>query len=989
MGIFRKRIPFVNLVVGLSLVFTVIGGSAAMALSGSEFKAGRIIDDGLFYNGTTMSATEIQNFVNAKVPSCDTWGQQMYNSTQTRAQYAASRGYSTPFTCLKDYRQDTGYKGGESGLCSAIEAKTNRSAAQIIDDVARACHISQKVIIVMLQKEQGLVTDDWPWSIQYRSAMGYGCPDTAACDSEYYGFFNQVYNAARQFQRYKADPNNWNHVPFMTNQILYQANAPSCGSRSTYIENYATAGLYNYTPYTPNSAALNNLYSTGDSCSAYGNRNFWRYYNDWFGSPYTDAYYASYVSQSNNPSLSPGESATAWITFKNMGISSWHSNTSTPVRLATQDPVNRSSKFYDPSWASSNRPTIKFETVYRSDGTAYSTTPTEVKPGESVRFQFKLTVPTQLSPGDYKEVFGIIVESGVGPITTSPTTPWVTVNVKKAIKAAHVTQSPYPTLRGGEKASSFITFKNTGNTTWHDNVSAGANNAKPVRLATMNPVNVSSVFGDEYWGSGRNRPTGVFSTVYKSDGNAYSTNPHAVKPGESAKFAFTLTAPDNPTPGQYTEYYSLIEEGGVGVINVPVTPWTTITVADAPAARPAAASVSENLVRTTKSVRTYTFKNTGTTTWNSSAQLKVVSGSSDGIRSTDWPSNEVAATLNEPSVSPGQTGSFTVTYNTTASAGSRSLEMAPAINGSSIAVSNFKVNLKIEEPRYAAKYHNQSFYPTMLQNSTQESFFRFKNIGNISWYDTTSSASAGFKPVVLASTTPINRVSKFNASFARSNRPTIEFSKVFESDGSTVASNQHAVEPGQIAEFKFTLTAPDSLTPGTYREYFQPIVEGGDPWDMQQIAWTDIKVVDSTNKARFYSQSSFPTISRGASANSFFSFKNIGNSDWYDAASAPRGIQPVTLASTNPINRLSIFREGFISPNRPSIEFSAVYESDGTTLASNQHVAKPGQIAKFNFTFKAPATMAPGTYREDFQPILEGGNPWSLEQVAWLYVTVN
>ncbi len=29
---------------------------------------------------------------------------------------------------------------------------------------------------------------------------------------------------------------------------------------------------------------MNNLYGTGDGCSAYGNRNFWRMYTDWFGS---------------------------------------------------------------------------------------------------------------------------------------------------------------------------------------------------------------------------------------------------------------------------------------------------------------------------------------------------------------------------------------------------------------------------------------------------------------------------------------------------------------------------------------------------------------------------------------------------------------------------------------------------------------------------------------------------------------------------------
>ena len=51
-----------------------------------------------------------------------------------------------------------------------------------------------------------------------------------------------------------------------------------------YIQNQATAGLYNYTPYRPNQAALDAGYGTGDSCSAYGNRNFWLYFTDWFGS---------------------------------------------------------------------------------------------------------------------------------------------------------------------------------------------------------------------------------------------------------------------------------------------------------------------------------------------------------------------------------------------------------------------------------------------------------------------------------------------------------------------------------------------------------------------------------------------------------------------------------------------------------------------------------------------------------------------------------
>lgn len=294
----------------------VLFGSTPLssALSGSDFKPGRIIDDSLFFNGDTMTASQIQSFLDSKVPNCDTDGSKNYsyhfranpfrlnNSddpivTTSRAIYGnryyqangGANGSRAPFTCINDYVQDTPFKAGESGLCAPITAKVKQTAAQIIDTVAKACSVSEKVLIVMLQKEQGLITDDWPWGVQYTKAMGYYCPDDPDrpgwCHPDYAGFFNQVYNAALQFQRYKASPNNWNHVPFTTNNILYQANRPSCGTRSVYIENYATAGLYNYTPYTPNTAALNNLYGTGDICSAYGNRNFWRYYNDWFGSP--------------------------------------------------------------------------------------------------------------------------------------------------------------------------------------------------------------------------------------------------------------------------------------------------------------------------------------------------------------------------------------------------------------------------------------------------------------------------------------------------------------------------------------------------------------------------------------------------------------------------------------------------------------------------------------------------------------------------------
>ncbi len=254
---------------------TIIPAKGALALSGSEFDPSNIISDTVFFNPDTMDSNQIQAFLNAKVPVCDTY-------------HASSGGNNPPFTCLKDYTQAVPNAGGDA-YCAYIGGNgTVYSAAQIIYIVSKSCGINPQVMIVLLQKEQALVTDTWPWNIQYRSATGYGCPDTAECDSTYYGYFNQVYNAARQFKRYVAQPQLFNYASGRNSFIPYQANRPDCGGTNVTIQNKATAALYNYTPYQPNPAALTNLYGTGNECSAYGNRNFWRMFNDWFGSTQGD-----------------------------------------------------------------------------------------------------------------------------------------------------------------------------------------------------------------------------------------------------------------------------------------------------------------------------------------------------------------------------------------------------------------------------------------------------------------------------------------------------------------------------------------------------------------------------------------------------------------------------------------------------------------------------------------------------------------------------
>ena len=259
----------------LALVLPIAIGAAVTvttepteAATGSSFDAGNIISDALFFDGNAMTAAQVQSFLDARVPVCDTW-------------HSGSGVNQPPFTCLKNFSQTHPVEPADA-YCAAVPAGTH-TAAEIIALVGKACGISQKVLLVLLEKEQSLVTDTWPWDRQYRAATGYGCPDTADCDSRYYGFFNQVVMSAWQFKYYAANPGRYAYKAGQWNNIYYHPDS-ACGTKSVYIQNAATAALYIYTPYTPNAAALANLYGTGDGCSSYGNRNFWRLYTDWFGS---------------------------------------------------------------------------------------------------------------------------------------------------------------------------------------------------------------------------------------------------------------------------------------------------------------------------------------------------------------------------------------------------------------------------------------------------------------------------------------------------------------------------------------------------------------------------------------------------------------------------------------------------------------------------------------------------------------------------------
>lgn len=259
------------------LVVKNMAFSSAIHPAYNGFDAGNIITDYVMSDYSSMSEGEIQAFLKSKNP-CN-------NTNVALASYYSSHTYHIEnghFVCMADERFD-----GES-------------AAHIIWQAAQDFRINPKVLIVLLEKEQGLVTDTWPnFDLQYRSATGYGCPDTAVCDSQYYGFRNQVRSAA-EFYRIILD-NGSRYYPLGENYIKYNPEG-ACGGSVVNIQNRATSALYQYTPYQPRPEVLNATPGTAIPCGAHGNSNFYYYYTQWFG----DTHYSVssvYLLETGNHSI--------------------------------------------------------------------------------------------------------------------------------------------------------------------------------------------------------------------------------------------------------------------------------------------------------------------------------------------------------------------------------------------------------------------------------------------------------------------------------------------------------------------------------------------------------------------------------------------------------------------------------------------------------------------------------------------------------------
>lgn len=230
-------------------------------LSFQGFKPGKLISDQQFFDADAMDEEGIEKFI-AK------WNRGCRNGVDD-------------VSCLADYVEDSRSYPPDKYCPGGFEGREGDTPAAIIYRVAQSCGVNPQVILTTLQKEQGLITSSGRNlnPTRYAIAMGFACPDEAKCDSHYFGLANQIYHGARQLKVYTVHPLDFGAKAHEENFVRYSPEV-SCGGANVYIENQATANLYNYTPYQPNHEALA---GKDGPCAAVGNLNFYAYFNAWFG----------------------------------------------------------------------------------------------------------------------------------------------------------------------------------------------------------------------------------------------------------------------------------------------------------------------------------------------------------------------------------------------------------------------------------------------------------------------------------------------------------------------------------------------------------------------------------------------------------------------------------------------------------------------------------------------------------------------------------
>jgi hypothetical protein len=177
-----------------------------------------------------------------------------------------------------------------------------RTAAQLIWDASQMTGINPQVILVTLEKEQSLIDGSFSSTSKEQTAldhaMGFSCPDSTGCSSQFGGFYFQLFGTIdAQGNKYLGAPASLMRSFNTPNGRgpMVDASGSTLGSPLITVSHVGDTILIGNTQGPPNNAPATQSVTLGDSATAAlyrytphvynGNYNFWKFFSTWFKYP--------------------------------------------------------------------------------------------------------------------------------------------------------------------------------------------------------------------------------------------------------------------------------------------------------------------------------------------------------------------------------------------------------------------------------------------------------------------------------------------------------------------------------------------------------------------------------------------------------------------------------------------------------------------------------------------------------------------------------
>jgi hypothetical protein len=199
------------------------------------FNPNHILEDNDMLDSRSMTLSEIQQF--------------LVSENSYLATYKTTNAYGTPNKSAAEIIYDAANNNYDCDNANLSDSPTEAERQQKCVHITT---ISPKVLLATIQKESSLIENPVYDPKLDGYALGYGCPDGAACNPRYKGFAKQINSAALQFFDYM---NIQGRYPYKVGQTYTFTNPYGvvCNEpMSVTIETRATAALYDYTPHVYN-----------------------------------------------------------------------------------------------------------------------------------------------------------------------------------------------------------------------------------------------------------------------------------------------------------------------------------------------------------------------------------------------------------------------------------------------------------------------------------------------------------------------------------------------------------------------------------------------------------------------------------------------------------------------------------------------------------------------------------------------------------------